>query len=113
MVDDAMCCLWAGEGDGRRGVAYAALASSFQVATLVLAIGVIRQRALRLALVVVVFYVAVTAILFIDGGGDGELWVNLVALTVAGLAIVAALLAVPWARVSIPDGEGSEDSFGA
>lgn len=101
MVDNATCCLWAGEGDGRRGIVYAACAGGFQVATLVLAIGVIRHRALRSALAVVVSCVAVTVILIRDGGGgEGQLWVNLVALVVAALAIVAALFPVIWARGS-------------
>jgi hypothetical protein len=102
IVDNAGCCLWTAEGDGRRSSLYATVVASFQVGTLAIAVRVVRQRGLWVALGLIVFYVAVTVVLMgAGGGGEIRLWLNLLVLVVAGLAIAAAVSA-PATRPSAP-----------
>ena len=90
IVGNARCCLWAAEGDGRRGIFLAAVASGVQLSTMALAAAVVRRRAQRAALAAITLYGAITVVLLIEGGaGETQLWLNLTALVVAGLAILA------------------------
>ena len=90
IVGNARCCLWAAEGDGRRGIVLAAVASGLQLATVALAAAVVRRRVQRAALAAITLYGAITVVLLIEGGaGDTQLWLNLTALVVAGLATLA------------------------
>lgn len=90
IVGNAQCCLWAAEGDGRRGIFLAAVASGVQLVTAAVAVAVVGGQARRAALVATVLYGAITVLLLIEGGaGETQLWLNLTALVVAGLAILA------------------------
>lgn len=90
IVGNARCCLWAAEGDGRRGIVLAALTGAFQLATLALAAAVVRHRARGVAGAAIVLYGVITVLLLAEGGAaDTRLWFNLAALVVAGLAIGA------------------------
>lgn len=90
IVGNARCCLWTAEGDGRRGIFLAAIASGLQLATVALAAVVVRRREKRAALAAIMVYGAITVRLLIEGGtGESQLWLNLAALVVAGFAILA------------------------
>ena len=93
VVGNARCCLWAPEGDGRRGIVFAMIAGGFQLVTLAVAVAVIRKRAQRIALVAISLYGAITVLLLTESGsGEVQLLLNLIALVVAGLAIIAGLV---------------------
>lgn len=93
VVANARCCMWAAEGDGRRGIFFAMTAGGFQLATLVVAVAVVRHRAQRTALAAILLYSAITVLLMTDGrSGEVQLLLNLIALVVAGLTISAELL---------------------
>ena len=90
IVGNARCCLWAAEGDGRRGIFLAAMAGGLQLATMAVAAAVVRRRAQRAALAAITSYGAITILFLIEGGaGETQLWLNLAALGVAGLAILS------------------------
>ncbi len=93
VVGNARCCLWAAEGDGRRGIFFAMIAGGLQLVTLAVAVAVVRHRAQRTALAAILLYGAITVLLMANGGADEvQLLLNLIALVVAGLAILAELL---------------------
>jgi hypothetical protein len=111
IVGNARCCLLAAEGDARRGIFLATIAGGFQLATLAVAVAVTRHRALRAALAVIVTWGAITLLLLTDGGvSEDQLWFNLIALVVAGLAILAELVVAPTSRRSCQPGSGDHRS---
>lgn len=89
IVGNARCCLWAAEGDGRRGIFLAAVVGGVQLVTVAVAAAVVGHRARRIALAVITSYGAITLVFLMEGGvGETQLWLNLAVLGVAGLAIL-------------------------
>lgn len=88
IFDNARCCLFASEGDGRRGIFFAVLTGGIQLAALGVAVGVVQGRARRTALALIALLLAVALVLATDeASGGGLLWLNVIALVVAGAAI--------------------------
>ncbi len=93
IVSNARCCLLVSEGDGRRGIVFAMIAGGFQLATFAVGVAVVRHRFQRTALAVIALYGAITVLLVAESGAsDVQLLLNLIALVVAGSAILLELL---------------------
>lgn len=92
MVVSATCCLLAADNDGQRGLFFAMIALGLQLVTLAVAVAVVAHRAQRTALAAIILWIAIGGIVLTDDGANVQLWLNLVALVVAGLAVAAELL---------------------